>query len=104
MNGLETLIGDGIRQVLVPLAFFLSVAAIFILRGPLGRALADRVGRRGSGVEGPAATRAELDDLQQRVADLEDTRARLHELEERVDFTERMLAQQRERAALPPGT
>jgi len=43
---------------------------------------------------------AELDDLRDRVAELEDVSRRVAELEERVDFAERLLAQQRE-AALP---
>jgi hypothetical protein len=42
----------------------------------------------------------ELDDLRDRVVELEDVSRRVAELEERVDFAERLLAQQRE-AALP---
>lgn len=37
-----------------------------------------------------------LGDLQARVSDLEQVRERVAELEERLDFTERLLAQQRE--------
>ena len=44
--------------------------------------------------------RAELDDIRERVAELDDVSRRVAELEERVDFAERLLAQQRE-AALP---
>lgn len=44
--------------------------------------------------------RAELDDLRERVAELDDVSRRVAELEERVDFAERLLAQQRD-AALP---
>lgn len=54
---------------------------------------------RSEGLE--PSVRAELDDLRARLAEQEDVRQRLLELEERVDFAERMLAQQRERGRLP---
>lgn len=87
MNGLEPLI---------PVTFFLVVGAVVILRGPFGRALADRLaGRTGPG---DAATRdsegAHSDAAQ---LELEQLRYRVTELEERQDFTERMLAQHAER-------
>jgi uncharacterized coiled-coil protein SlyX len=82
--------GD-IAGAVVAIIFFLSIAATFILRGPLGRALARRI-------EGTAAS---VDDrvlhLEQRVAELEHAQARIPELEERVDFAERMLT----RAEIP---
>jgi hypothetical protein len=46
------------------------------------------------------APRAELDDMRERLSELDDMARRVAELEERVDFAERLLAQQRE-AALP---
>ncbi|HVH09750.1 MAG TPA: hypothetical protein VM736_08130, partial [Gemmatimonadales bacterium] len=72
-------------------------------------------GRR---VHGPKASRRELahgfDDLEKRLAALEDAqaqlgsggvdalRSRLSEVEERLDFAERLLAQHREGERLPP--
>lgn len=44
-----------------------------------------------------------IDDLQTRVAELEPLRQRVLELEERLDFTERVLASQREGGRLGPG-
>ncbi len=41
--------------------------------------------------------------LQARVEQLEDVAVRVQDLEERLDFTERVLAQQRERGRLPAG-
>jgi hypothetical protein len=78
----------------VPVVLFLSIAAVLILRGPLGRALADRLARRGAGRAEPAdGLTGELDDL----------RRRMGELEERLDFTERLLARQaRVAERLPP--
>jgi hypothetical protein len=45
----------------------------------------------------------QVEDLRLRVEDGEATRARIVELEERVEFAERMLAQQREISRLPGG-
>jgi hypothetical protein len=47
---------------------------------------------------------AEVEQLRTRVEALEELSYRLHDLEERVDFTERVLTQQRERDQLPPRT
>jgi hypothetical protein len=63
---------------------------------PIGRALADRIRGR---VAGPDATAdvAELRDTM--TAEMQDLRQEVSELAERLDFTERLLAKQRE--ALP---
>ena len=45
----------------------------------------------------------ELDRIQDRLARLEECEIRLAEVEERLDFTERMLAQAKPEGALPPG-
>jgi Tfp pilus assembly protein PilO len=42
------------------------------------------------------------DDMQSRLAELEEVKQRLGELEERVDFAERLLAKQREAGRLGP--
>jgi hypothetical protein len=79
-----------------------DVAAVVLLLGvglilaslvwPLIRALARRI-------EGGAASteiQVELDGLRERVRQLEEMRPRMAELEERVDFTERIVAKTRE--------
>ncbi len=48
-----------------------------------------------------AGAGADLDALRTRVRELEGMQGRMAELEERVDFAERMLVQQRETARLP---
>jgi tetrahydromethanopterin S-methyltransferase subunit G len=68
-----------------------TIARVF--RGPLGEALARRIG----GTAGQAAVRE--DDHQ--VAELQ---ARLAELEERLDFTERVLLQERSVGEIDRGT
>jgi hypothetical protein len=76
----------------------ISVALVLILRGPLGRALGRRIEGR-SAVESIAP--AEVEELRVRLDEMEQQVGRVHELEERLDFTERLLAQQREQARLP---
>ena len=61
---------------------------VLILRGPLGRALAKRI-------EGHAGGSGELADIEDRLAEMDALRQRVGELEERVDFAERLLAQAR---------
>jgi hypothetical protein len=80
---------EGIAAVVLLLGAGLIVAALI---WPLIRALARRV-------EGGAPSpemQAELDGLRERVRQLEEMQPRMAELEERVDFTERIVAQGRE--------
>ena len=80
-------------------AMFLAVAAgaLGVFFGPIGRA----VGRL---IEGPRAARTDdgaIGELRSRVEQLEAERGRLAELEERLDFAERVLAQSEPPARLP---
>lgn len=90
--------GD-LAPVIAMTVLTISVAAVAILRGPLGRAWASRI----EGGSGQVDTRVlpAVEELQGRVAELEERVQRMHELEERIDFTERLLAQQREQVQLP---
>ncbi len=91
--------GD-LAPVIAMSVFTISVALVFILRGPLGKALARRI-------EGPTASATialapgRWTNSGTRVEEMEQQVARVHELEERLDFTERLLAQQREQPRLP---
>lgn len=76
-------------EIIVPLALFLSIAATIILRGPLGKALGDRL----AGRVGDRDRSAETDALR---GEMEELRYRLSEVEERLDFTERVLARHRQ--------
>ncbi|HTO72982.1 MAG TPA: hypothetical protein VMJ30_04145 [Gemmatimonadales bacterium] len=70
-------------EVLIPISFFFSVGAVIILRGPLGKAIADRIaGRTGRDDDDYHSLRGEVDEL----------RGRLAETEERLDFAERLLS------------
>jgi hypothetical protein len=76
------------------------IGAIYIL-GPLARALARRI--EGRGVD--AGMQEELHALRERVADMDGLRDRVLELEERIDFAERLLSRppQPERLPAPGG-
>lgn len=79
-------------DVLIPLVFGAS-AVVFEIRRRKARFQTAPSGLTTTEVE--AAGRVE--DLEQRVADLEVITHRVAELEERVDFSERLLTQQRDR-------
>lgn len=59
--------------------------------------------RRGPGTDTDPGSSNRLYDLEGRVADLEAAQGRVLELEERLDFTERLLAQHRESSRLGAG-
>ena len=69
----------------VPGLIALAIVGIVILKGPVGKVLARRI-ENGPGVQRQDEVLAEMDDL----------RGRVMELEERLDFTERMLSKARE--------
>ena len=73
-------------------AVALAVGMVKIFKGPIGAAIAERI---------PGATTAEDP---AHAADMEHLRGRLAEVEERLDFAERLLAQAREADQLPGGT
>lgn len=73
-----------------------AIGSVMLLL-PIVRAWARRIEGRSHDV----ATFDEVSQLRDRVAELDNMAARVHELEERLDFAERMLIQ-RDNAALPP--
>ncbi len=73
-----------VADALVPMTFFISVAAIFISRSEIGKAFAQRI-RGGTDRD----TQLQLEDLRHEVAVL---RQELGETQERLDFAERLLA------------
>ena len=85
--------GDSIAA----LAFFSMVAVIFVSRSQIGAAIADRIrGSRG----GKDEVLAELDQVH---AELEALRRELSETQERLEFTERVLAKAPVAGRLPGG-
>ncbi len=83
--------------VIIALAFFAACAVVLY---PLMRAIGRRIEGRGTA---DPALRSELEELRTRLNDVESLQHRVMELEERVDFAERMLAQRREPERLGRG-
>lgn len=95
---------DVIAPVVVSVALFVSTAAVLIFR-PLTKRIGDRIAAS-KAAPPAAAPSAELAALRQA---LEDTTTRVELLEQRLDFTERLLAAPRASpsaapAQIPPET
>jgi len=84
---------EQLAPVIVSLALFTFLGVVVL--GPIGRAFAERLRRKG--IE-PALDAGELDALRD---ELTAVRQQVAELAERQDFTERLLSQVRERGLLP---
>ena len=84
------------RLLIENLATILAITGMItaVALGPIGRAVARRI-------EGRDPVPGDLADLEGRLGTLEQQGQRVHELEERLDFAERMLAQRPEAARLP---
>ena len=85
-------VGPSGANVLAVLGIASCGAFAAVALGPVGRAVGKRILQDGAG---PAASDAELQDLRLQV---EDMRHALTEAQERIDFTERMIAGSKERS------
>ena len=74
---------------------FFCAAAVFITRGPFGRAIAERIAGR-------ARTAGEDHELRELKGEVDELRQQLGEVHERLDFAERLLARQDSRAGVLP--
>lgn len=79
-------LGEGFA---IPVGIIGAISVAVILRGPVGKALARRLEGEQPGLAAPS------DEV---LAELDDLRSRVLELEERVDFSERLLASHRDRS------
>ena len=86
-----------IGPFIVPVALFFTIGAVAILRGPIGKALADRLAGR-------VPSQLPAGDSEEVRAEVDELRFRVTEIEERLDFAERILAQHRELGHLGPGS
>ncbi len=95
-------------QEILAIVLIFGGGAMFLLAiSPIGRAVADRI-RSGAPAArvGPAGEESvrRLQETQETILeDLEAGRQELGEVQERLDFTERLLAQQRETPRVGPG-
>lgn len=85
-------------EVIVPVVLFGGGALVGISFSPIGRAIARRIGGRDAAAEDAAL--AEVEALRE---DLGTVKAELGEVQERLDFAERLLAQARETGQLGAG-
>jgi hypothetical protein len=85
-------LGGGLSDAAAVLITLAALCTIGMLVWPLVRALARRLEGGGRNAE----LQGELETLRDRLQQLEQGQARVGELEERVDFAERLLAQGRE--------
>ena len=82
------------------LALVSGVLLLGVVMGPIGRALGRRVEGRGLAEADLIALR---DEVQAGTAEVADLRREVAELQERVDFAERLLSVQADHAGLPSG-
>jgi hypothetical protein len=88
-------------EAILAITFIFGGGTAFLLAiSPVGRALADRI--RGGGIVSDDTVRRLEASHQDVLEDLEAVRREVTELHERMDFTERVLAQNRH-GNLPPG-
>ena len=80
----------------IPIWGMVVVGAVFLFRGPFGEAILHAIATHDQERE-PAGTDPAV------LAELDDLRAQVGELQERLDFTERLIAQQRDARPLTSG-
>ncbi|HEX9580741.1 MAG TPA: hypothetical protein VF970_06515 [Gemmatimonadales bacterium] len=89
------------NEVVIPLA---GMAVGVILGLPIIKAIVRRIEQKPSGEFGAAeaaALRVEVSELRRRFDAIEDVTGRLSDMEERLEFAERLLTRQRESGHLP---
>jgi hypothetical protein len=85
-------LGGSLNDAAAAIIVLAVLCTVGMLLWPLVRALARRLESGGRN----AQLQGEVDALRDRLQQLEQSQARVTELEERLDFTERLLAQSRE--------
>jgi hypothetical protein len=88
-----------VEDVIAAAGFFTALIVGLFAFSPIGRAIAAKISRSGPAAPGPEVL-AQLDGMDER---LEALQQQVGELAERQDFTERLLAQARERGLLGSG-
>jgi hypothetical protein len=93
---------EGILDI-VAVTFIFGGGSLFLLAiSPVGKAVADRI--RGSGKHVPDGLARQIEDSQIALLDeIEALRQELGEVQERLDFAERLMARGREAPQLPQG-
>jgi Tfp pilus assembly protein PilN len=91
--------GPSVNETIMIIFSVIAIGLVsYQLLGPLFRAWATRI--EGRGGSNPALER-KVDELQQQLHESDQLHGRIAELEERLDFAERLLAQRDDAARLP---
>jgi hypothetical protein len=90
------------EDILAITLLFGGGTAFLLAISPVGRAIAERIRRGGKG--GPDAVTERFEEAQLAILDeLDAMRQELTDVQERLDFAERLLVKQREAGRLPKG-
>ena len=96
---LEEVSNEGFEVMLLGLLGLLGLGAL-LFQGPVGKAIAAML--EGTGTAGDANLNARLADAEDRLQELSLEAQRMIDLEDRLDFAERLLASQQTPAITPP--
>lgn len=91
------------EDIIAIVLLFGGGTAFLLAISPIGKAVADRISKGGSDPSKETLQRIEESHLAV-LEELDAVRHELTEVQERLDFAERLLARQREVERLPPGT
>lgn len=95
-----TFLAGRITEMVMMTLVLIGVVFIAVkVLGPIARAWA----RRLEGKVGDPQIHADLDQIREQLSEVDSLRARVGELEERIEFTERLLAQRKDQDLLPRG-
>lgn len=89
------------EDILAIVLIFGGGTMVALAMSPIGRAIAARIRGGGTGAVPSEELQRALDSSRGVLDEVENLRRDVGELQERVDFTERMLARQREEPRLP---
>ena len=89
----------GAAEVFIPITFFVMIGLVFISRGEIGKAIAHAI--RVNATDAPEGGGELTEEMAALRREVEQIRLELAETHERLDFTERLLAQSRSPEQLP---
>jgi hypothetical protein len=95
-----TFVIDRVSEMVMMTLVLVGVVVIAVkVFGPIARAWA----RKLEGKTGDPQILADLDQIREQLGEVDSLRARVAELEDRIEFTERLLAQRKDQDLLPRG-
>lgn len=88
---------------LIPIVLFMMAGLVGIAFSPIGAAIARRIGGNRTDPSELEELRSEIHDLRAELDEMRGRVGQVDELQGRLDFAERLLAQARSQGALPDG-